>query len=257
MFFNLFLGSSVSLTVLLLLAFSIPQWFHIPAGSFLDWVIGGASFGWLLIIVTVPWNLHFQAKTALDEADQSNTQGIPIDPAQRGYVQKWAGRSLWLALVLHLTSAIGLYALAATGISQVGYISSAAALLLTILRPALRAYEYLADRLTKLQQDWTHPREDVIELRSRVQLLESTVQSLQQDLDGDREYSFASIQYQHVSETRKSLAKLGAQLEEQQAVNETDHERLAREAKLSIAQLSEDSQFLGQVREIIRFFKTA
>ncbi len=37
----------------------------------------------------------------------------------------------------------------------------------------------------------------------------------------------------------------------------TSHEQLSREAQNAIAQLNEDSQFLGHVREIIRFVKTA
>jgi hypothetical protein len=45
-------------------------------------------------------------------------------------------KSLWLAIGLHILSTIGLYLLAIAGISAVGYISSGAALLLTILRPA-------------------------------------------------------------------------------------------------------------------------
>ena len=71
MFLNLFISSTISIVVVTLLAFSVLQWFHIPAGNFLDWVIGGASFWWLLVIVTVPWNVHFKAKETLFDAEQS------------------------------------------------------------------------------------------------------------------------------------------------------------------------------------------
>jgi hypothetical protein len=40
-------------------------------------------------------------------------------------------------------------------------------------------------------------------------------------------------------------------------MNQSEHERLGREARNAIAQLSTDAQFLDNVREIIRFFKTA
>ncbi|WP_158054511.1 hypothetical protein [Scytonema sp. HK-05] len=46
-------------------------------------------------------------------------------------------------------------------------------------------------------------------------------------------------------------------MEADRATNLTEHERLAREARGAIAQLSTDGQFLDHVREIIRFFKTA
>ncbi|BAZ18911.1 hypothetical protein NIES4071_107960 (plasmid) [Calothrix sp. NIES-4071] len=156
MYFNFFISSSIGFVVLLLLAFGILQWFNIPTGNFLDWVIGGASFWWLLVIVTVPWNVHFQAKQVLAEAEQSQEKGIPVDEKQLAYVKILAKRSFVVALVLHLVSTLSLYILAAVGISAVGYIGSGAALLLTGLRPAISAYEYLSTRLLAIRQQWTY-----------------------------------------------------------------------------------------------------
>ncbi|AFY41028.1 hypothetical protein [Nostoc sp. PCC 7107] len=257
MYFNFFISSIVGIFTVLLLAFGVLQWFHVPAGNFLDWIIGGASFWWLLVIVTVPWNVHFQAKEVLAEAAQSSEKGISVDGKQVKYVQLLAKRSLWLAVALHLFSAVGLYTLAATGISAVGYISSGAALLLTILRPAIRAYEYLYARLTMISQEWKYPREDIFELRNRFLELEQKVQSLEEQLNPEQAYSLPATQQRFAEETRKELSRILANLEELRATNKTEHERLAREARNAIAQLSTDGQFLDHVREIIRFFKTA
>ncbi len=79
MYFNIFARFTVGLVLLLLLVFSVLQWLQFPVGSFLDWVIGGATFWWLLAIVTVPWNIHFQAKEVLAEAEQSKEIDIVID----------------------------------------------------------------------------------------------------------------------------------------------------------------------------------
>ena len=46
-------------------------------------------------------------------------------------------------------------------------------------------------------------------------------------------------------------------LEIYQAKNTVQYEQITQEAKNAIAQHNEDSQFLGHVREIIRFVKTA
>lgn len=257
MYINFFISSIVGIVVTVLLAFGVLQWFHIPAGNFLDWVIAGASFWWLLVIVTVPWNVHFQAKEVLAEAAQSSEKGIPVDEKQVLYVSILAKRSLWLAIALHLFSAVGLYTLAATGISSVGYISSGAALLLTILRPAIRAYEYLYARLAMIRQEFTYPREDIIELRNRFYALESKIQTLENQLDPEKPYSLPETQQRFSEETRRELARIISNLEELRATNQTEHERLSREARNAIAQLSTDGQFLDHVREIIRFFKTA
>ncbi|MEH2195065.1 MAG: hypothetical protein V7K98_20830 [Nostoc sp.] len=257
MYINFFISSIAGIVVVVLAAFGLLQWLHIPAGNFLDWVIGGASFWWLLVIVTVPWNVHFQAKEVLAEAAQSTEKGIPVDEKQVKYVTLLAKRSLWVALALHLFSAVGLYTLAVTGISTVGYISSGAALLLTILRPAIRAYEYLYARLAMIRQEWKYPREDIVELRDRFSILEQKIQSLEDQLNPEQPYSLPATQQRFAEETRRDLARIAANFEELRATNQTEHERLAREARTAIAQLSTDGQFLDHVREIIRFFKTA
>ncbi|BBD68452.1 hypothetical protein NIES4072_42350 [Nostoc commune NIES-4072] len=257
MYINFFISSIAGIVVVVLTAFGLLQWLHIPAGNFLDWVIGGASFWWLLVIVTVPWNVHFQAKEVLAEAAQSKEKKIPVDEKQVKYVTVLAKRSLWVAIALHLFSAVGLYALAATGISTVGYISSGAALLLTILRPAIRAYEYLYARLAMIRQEWKYPREDIVELRDRFSILEQKIQSFEEQLNPEQSYSLPATQQRFAEETRKDLARIAANLEELRATNQTEHERLAREGRNAIAQLSTDGQFLDHVREIIRFFKTA
>ncbi|MEH1867602.1 MAG: hypothetical protein V7K69_21690 [Nostoc sp.] len=257
MYINFFISSIAGIVIVVLAAFGLLQWLHIPAGNFLDWVIGGASFWWLLVIVTVPWNVHFQAKEVLAEAAQSTEKGIPVDQKQVKYVTLLAKRSLWVAIALHLFSAVGLYTLAATGISTVGYISSGAALLLTILRPAIRAYEYLYARLAMIRQEWKYPREDIFELRDRFSILEQKIQLLEDQLNPEQPYSLPATQQRFAEETRRDLARIAANFEELRATNQTEHERLAREARTAIAQLSTDGQFLDHVREIIRFFKTA
>ncbi len=255
--FRFVINSIVVIVLAVLLGFSGLQWFQIPAGSFLDWVIGGASFWWLLVIVTVPWSVHFQAKEVLAAAAQSQEKEIPVDDKQVNYVKVLAKRSLWIAIGLHLISAVGLYTLAATGISAVGYISSGAALLLTVLRPAIRAYEYLYARLMMIRQEFQYPREDVMELRNRFYQLEDIVRRLEEQLNPQLDYSLPANQQRFTEQTRTDLATLNASLAELRATNQVEHERLAREARSAIAQLSTDGQFLDHVREIIRFFKTA
>jgi hypothetical protein len=252
-----FISFSLGIIPLVLLTFGILQWLHVPVGSFLDWVIAVAIFEWLLAIVTVPWNIHFEAKAVLDDAAMSAQKGITVDEKQVKYATVVAKRSLIVAVALHLLSAVGLYTLAATGISAVGYVSSGAALLLTALRPAVRTYEYLAARLRAIRQELTYPREDIWELRNRFTVLEESFKRMEEQLDLEEPYSWVATYQRHHEETRKDLARLTAALEELRATNEVQHEHLSREAKQAIAQLNTDSQFLDHVREIIRFFKTA
>jgi len=250
-----FAGFGAATGIFLLLVFAILQWLHVSAGSFIDWVIAIAVFEWLLLIVTVPWNIHFEAKEVLAQAAESTKKNIAVDREQVQYVTVLVSRSLFVAIALHLFSAIALYGLAAAGISAIGYLSSAAALLLTVLRPAIRGYQYLAQRLKAIRREFLHPREDIVELRSRFAQLESTVRDLTDQLSSDNPNSWVAVQNREREAIRRELTTLSASLQSLQATNQAEHAKLRRDAESAIAQLTDDGQFLNHVREIIRFFK--
>ena len=252
-----YLGFSFGFAILSLIAYAILQWLHIPAGNLIDWIIGIASFGWLLMIVTVPWNIHFDAREVIAEANISKEKNIPVDDKQLNYVTKVSKISIIIALALHIVSAIGLYVLAATGISAVGYVSSIATLLLTFLRPAVRTYQYLATRLRMIRQQIKYPREDVIQLKAKVQQLETNIKNILQEINLKNPHSLVSKQQKELENNHQELLYLKASFEQHKADNEVAHQRLSQEAKSAISQLTEDSQFLDHAREIIRFFKTA
>ena len=252
-----YLAFSFGLILLMLLSFGGLQWLHLSTGGFLDWVIAFASFGWLLVIVTVPWNIYFDAKEALAEADLSADGGIAVDPKQVAYIQVVATRSLWVVIGLHLLSAVVLYGLARAGISPVGYIGSGAALLLTALRPAVRTYQYFATRIALLRQQFQYPREDVVTLGDRLNQLEITVKQLETQLNSEDPRSWVASQQRETESIRQELIRLATAQADLRSTNQAEHDRLSREAQQAIAQLTADGQFLEHVREIIRFFKTA
>ena len=169
---------------------------------------------------------------------------------------------MWVAVGLHLFSAIALYALSATGISAVGYLSSGAALLLTILRPAIRGYKYLAQRLTTIRSQFLYPREDILELRNRFTDLESTIRNWENKFNLEDPNSWVALQERQQRAARIELTTLAASVEDVRSTNQAEHTKLARDAESAlakpskrIAQLTDDGQFLNHVREIIRFFK--
>ncbi|MBE9157812.1 hypothetical protein IQ265_13410 [Nodosilinea sp. LEGE 06152] len=248
---------SLVLVIMLLGIFGLAQWWQIPVGNFTDWVVGLASFGWLLTLTTVPWNIYFEAKAALSEADRSQENGIAVDDRQVNYVRSLARWSLRLVLGLHLLTALGLYLLASTGVSQLGYWGSAAALLLSGLRPALRSYQYFAARIATIQQQFQYPREDVVWLRDRLTQAETKLEAITAQLDTDDPASWAATEQRQRQALRQDLTVLATEVTTLTATNQAEHQRLALEGQQAIAQLSTDGQFLEHVREIIRFFKAA
>ncbi len=252
-----FLGWLFLLLFILFAGFGLAKWLNLPFGNLIDWLIGGSIFVWLLVIVTVPWNIYFQAKAVLNQAIIAKDRNINVDQKQLPYVQALAKRSLILALSLHGISAIVLYIVASSGVGTLGYVGAIAALLLTILRPAISAYKYIAQRLQSISEQIDYPREDVAELQQTVRNLKDSIRELEKQLNTEDPYSWVSKFESFAEETRKDLSRLGANIEDLRATNNRDHDRLTYESRQAIAQLSSDSQFLENVREIIRFFKSA
>ena len=238
-----------------LLAFGVLNWFQIPTGSILDWAIG--IFEWAILIVTVPWNIYFKAKAAVQTGQESQLQGISVEDRQIQYASGIATKSLIIAIGLHLGTAIGLYWLAINGITSLGYWSSIGVLLLTLLRPAISTYEYLATRLSAMQEQFAYPRADILELRGRFQQLEDRVTQLRSQLDPHDDTSWLSQQNYRWDNNREQLSKIIVSMADLKATNELDHQRLAQEARQAISQITVDGQFLEHARELIRFFKTA
>ena len=255
--FGNFVASGIFLTILVLLVFGLLQWLAVPAGALIDWIVGIASFWWLLVIVTLPWNIHFRAREVLLEGEQSTVKGIAVDEGEMRYVRRVSQRSLWVAIALHVISAGGLYLLAYAEISAVGYVSSGAALLLTALRPTVRAYEYVARRLGVISKTLKYPREDVVELKNRLKAVEEQVKEIETQLNPKEATSWAATQERSLAETQKGLSRLRVALQELRESNQAEHQRLSRESEQAMARLSEDAQFLTHVREIIRFVKEA
>jgi hypothetical protein len=252
-----FLATLASLTFLVLLTFAGLQYLHMDTGTLVDWVIGVATVWWLTAVVVIPWNTHFAAKEVMEEARVSQEKGIPVPAESIRYAQTLARRFLWIAIGLHVGTAIVFYLLAYYQITAVGYLASLAALALTFLRPAQRAYEHLSYRLRSLSNQIRYPREDVAELRDRVSTLERQLEHVLATLDVEKKDSWAAEQIQALSQLRNQLMKQESLLEEQAQQNRREHENLARQSANEIAKLSEDAQFLNQVRDLVRFVKNA
>lgn len=240
-----------------LLAFGLLNWFQMPVGSLWDWAIGIGIFEWTILIVTVPWNIYFKAKDVYQTGKESQRQGIEIETRQIEYASGIATKSLIVAIGLHICTAIGLYWLAISGVTALGYWTSVGVLLLTFLRPAISTYEYLAERLSGIQQQFTYPRNDILELRDRFQQLEDRVSHLTDRLNPDDDTSWLSQQNYRWETNRQEISKLTVAIADLRASNELEHQRLAQEAKQAISQITVDGQFLDRARELIRFFKEA
>lgn len=241
--------------LLALLTFGVLNWIGMPIGSFVDWLIGIVTFVWLMTVVTVPWNIHFEAKEVLNDAKTSKEKNIQFDDNKLNYVRKLAFWGLTIALILHLLSAAVLYWLAYTEVSQVGYYGAIAALLLTFLRPSVRAYQYISMRLYSIRQEILYPRDDVATLYGTLEDLKYQLQDIQRLLDINEQDSWRNVLQGKLILHQNQLSQLKANLDYLTESNQKEHERISKETQHAVAQLSEDGKFIDNLVEIIRFIK--
>jgi hypothetical protein len=158
---------------------------------------------WLVAIATVPWNIYFQARGILAEAEESRKREIHIDEEKIAYTKRWSDRALLTGVLLHITTAAGMYFLASAGVSFIGYFGAGAALALTVVRPITRLYAYVRQRLVTIGEEIAYPRHDVVSLKFTVENLTVRVKALEEKLDADNEYSWAAERARGNSPTRQ------------------------------------------------------
>ncbi|MDJ1500434.1 hypothetical protein [Xanthocytophaga agilis] len=246
-----------AVTILVLIVFAVLKYLQIQAGTLVDWVIGIVAFWWLTGITTIPWNMHFAAKEVLVDAQTSSDKGIEVKAADISYAQRLSKRFLWAAIFLHIISALVLYLLAYYGVTVVGYMASLAALGLTFVRPLSRLYDYVVHRLQSIRHEIRYPRDDVYELSAKLNEVASKITVLEEMLNLSYRESWASKQQEELAYLTNKLSELDKETDRIKQQNAREHEQLARRSEQEIAKLSEDAQFLNQVRELIRFVKGA
>jgi hypothetical protein len=252
-----FIGSLFTVGLLLLAAYGITKWIGVDPGSIRDWVIGLFVLWWLIVVVVLPWDLYFKARSVLVDAARSRKDGITVADADVAYVARWAKLSLWLAIALHLVSAAGFWLLAQLDIYRLGYFAAAAAILAMGLRPAGRAYDYLVERLGSIGREVHHPRDDVLALRERIDGMDEKLKELLGRLDATDAASWSAQVEARLTAVAAELERLRAAAEDARRANDDAHRQLARDAETAAARMAEDARVLNNVRELVRFFKEA
>jgi len=239
-----------------IIVFSILEYLELSPGRYIDWILALGSFWWLMLITTGPWNMHFEAKSVLDDAALSTEKGMEVSAKDVEYAKKITKRYLQIAIALHFVTAGILFLVAYFDISQIGYVGAVVALLLTLLRPAVRMHEYIINKLSSIRKEIRYPREDVAKLYSRVQEVENQIKEHHYLLDLTNQNSTLSTQISINENQDKTLEKLELWLSKLEKENSLEHKALGSKAEEVILKFSEDAKFLHQVREILKYLKT-
>lgn len=254
---GVFLVSLLTTGMLVLITYGVTKWVGFDPGNIRNWVVGLLVLWWLVVVVTLPWDLYFKANALLVDTQHSQQSGMSISEGDVVYVKRWAKLSLIIAISLHLVSALALALLQFYGVSELGYFASGAAILLMGFRPAGRAYDFLVYRLTSIGRDIRYPRDDVLALRNQIENMSVQLGEVVSQLDLEKHESWASEIERRIEMQETEHAKLRVELEELRLLNEEAHRVLAQEAEIAASKIAGGAQVISHVRELVRFFKDA
>ncbi|HUA27807.1 MAG TPA: hypothetical protein VMC03_02895 [Streptosporangiaceae bacterium] len=146
--------------------------------------VGGVALAWLIVLVTVPWNLYFSARRLVSEIKVSRERGIAVPPGHDAEARRIARRMLWFALGAHVGTAAAAAVIALISGAKVGYYFAGLFLLSTAVRPAAAYLAHVRHRINTLTRETAHPRDDVASLKQRVDRVAGSVKELQGEVTG-------------------------------------------------------------------------
>ncbi|WP_433361403.1 hypothetical protein ACQPZX_28420 [Actinoplanes sp. CA-142083] len=212
----------------------------LPVSALLAVGGGVAALMWTVVLVTLPWNLYFDARQVLRRNEVARERGVNVPEGSDREARLIARRTLILALAGHLGTALVTAAFAAVTGSLIGYYLSAFYLISTAVRPAQAFLAHLRERIGILRRDGAFPYEDVAALRGRVHQLGSEFGVLRETFGEAR--AAASAELHRVGKAlADDLAQLRVQLgrlESAQATDRADYRALNERTRNRIDEMS-------------------
>lgn len=238
-------GAAVAVAVLagsvaLLYAIEVPLTIVLGVGA------GIACLLWLRLLMTLPWNLYFRARSVLAEITVSRDKGLVISQARDDEAARIARMTLRVAVAGHAVTALLVLAATLALGGRAGYWVAAFYLLSTFFRPAGAYFAQLRERLGSLLKDVTHPRDDVVELRGKVDALTRGAKVLERRTEE---------QYRALAELRRITDASG--LSAHQRADETDRRiaSLAREFESTVDRLASNEEIITGLKAFLRLLR--
>ena len=233
-------GSALALLILAYLAaLGVALWTGVPPQTLLTWGAGGAALLWLILLVTLPWNLHFRAREVLGEMRRSREAGIRVTDEQIAFAEKAKRWTLVTSLGVHVPSAGVAFAIATFADAPLGYPFAGFYLLSCVVRPVSAAMQQVRRRLEHIAEDTRYPRDDVLKLRTQVEAHEQAVKDHKEELE----------------EQAKRHAALTAQLERQRVDLEQRLSALARKFEESLDRLTDNRELISGIKAFLRMIR--
>jgi len=255
---------AVGTTVALLIAW-LAHVAGVDLSQLLSVVAGAGALGWLIVLVSVPWNLYFGARQVLAGIEASRRRDIHVEPGDEAEARRIQRRMLGFALGGHVVTALGAGLIGYLAKETAGYYFMGFYLLSAAIRPAVAYFSHLRKRIGELTRETTYPRDDVVTLRSSVDDLTATVKRLEEELPQATAQLAARLtgDLTHAQQRLVSdLARLeDAQATDRQAARERADElgrkvdRITRQIETTLDGLSDHQELQAGLRALVRMIR--
>ncbi|WNI16805.1 hypothetical protein [Actinacidiphila sp. ITFR-21] len=219
-----------------------------PLPVVLTAAVGVLSLGWLLLLLTVPWNLYFRAHTVLAEIATSRTKGLDIPATRDAEAARIARLMLRTAVAGHVVTAGAVAVTAVLTGRGADYWFAGFFLFSTVFRPAGAYFAQLRRRLTTLLKDVTFPRDDVLELRTRLDSVQSGTRVLEDK---------AEEHYQALAEIRRNLDALGTSVYARAADADRKITALGRQFEATVNRLTDNQEIITGLKAFLRLLRAS
>ncbi|WP_211592875.1 hypothetical protein [Microbispora sp. H10836] len=208
---------------------------------------GALCLLWLIVLLTVPWNLYFQAHTLIHEIRVSRERGVAVSPEREAEARRIAVRMRRAAVAAHLVSAVLLAAITYFSGETVGYYFAVFYLLGTFFRPAGAWFSHLRSRMTTMLEEVRYPREDVVTLTGRVDALEARAEESEA-----RAAELAELLDSLAGETRAGFHTATAR------GDALDHrlDAMGRTFEDSLSRLTDNQEVLSGIKAFLRLIRS-
>jgi len=212
----------------------------VPLSALLAVGGGVAALMWTVVLVTVPWNLYFDARQVLRRIAAARERGIAVPESRDREARLIAHRMLWFAIAGHVGTAVETAVFASVSGNLVGYWLAAFYLISTAARPAAAFFKHLRERLMVLRVESSFPPDDVESLRMRVGATETELGLLRTGFD----------------QGRTAVAEELGRLRVQAAAERDRIEQMARRIEVALDGMSDHQELLTGIRALVRMIRT-
>jgi len=235
---------------------------RVPTATLLTVVVVVVALSWLVVLVTVPWNLYFAARRAAQEMAVSRDRGIAVRPAYDAEAKRISGWMLRLALGGHLGTAIAAAAIAYVSGNQTGYYVAGIFLLATMFRPASAYFFHVRERIKVFTRESMQPRDDVITLRERMDEVSALARQSADELYRTQAELADTIEHTRsllsadLSRLRDTQEAQRAQALERHDDLERQIDQMVRRIEATLDGISDHQELLTGLRALVRMVRS-